>query len=275
MLRRAFALTAVAGLFAAVTGAASAQVTFGGASGALSASATFSTDGTGDLFLTLTNTSTGNTSYVPSQGLTAVFFNVTGNPTLVPVSATLPSGSNIANPGDCNSSPNLCNAQPTDVSTEWTYKKNIGAIGSVVPASNDGISSSGFSVFGPNDAFDTASTPLDTPVPDGLNFAIVGSDYTDGSGNGGMQVPLIRDATTFELSGLGSLTNADLVNDISNVTFAYGTTPDASITDGSVVICTPGVDCPHSEVPEPTDISILAVGLIGLGLLARRRRSRE
>jgi hypothetical protein len=120
------------------------------------------------------------------------------------------------------------------------------------------ISSAGFG--GSN----TANFPGETGITlDGYAWGIVGSGYTagnkiDGDANG---APVLQTSGTFTLSGMGSLTAAD----VKNVTFLWGTLPDAS---GS------GAPSVTPPVPEPSRVvalcSLCGIGLVGLVL---RRKS--
>jgi hypothetical protein len=276
-MRQKFVLAGLASAAMLLTGvgAAQAALTISGSSGNHSASAAFNIIG-GDLFLTLTNTGTSATgTYAPGDVLTAVFFNITGSPTFMPISATIPSGSNVANPGSCNNASAATCSALTNVSTEWGYQHNPNSGNPIgpVPGSQEGVSSTGFNVFGPHDMIDQGSSPPDTPVPDGANFGIVGSGYVNGAGNGGVNsTPLIRDSVLVDL-GATTLTSLNS-SDITNVTFAYGTRPDSAFSGGTIICTPPGCGNQGSDVPEPDALSILAVGLAGLGFTVRRRKMR-
>jgi hypothetical protein len=220
----------------------------GGASGDLSASATFDVLGGGILKITLTNTSTADVS-APAQVLTALFFTI--DQTLLPVSATL-DGSTVffddAPPGG-------------NVGGEWAYKDNLsGAPG----GATQGISSSGFGLFasanfqGPN---------LDDPVAvDGLNYGITSSGDDPLTGNAAVtggnppnyknRFPLIQDTVIFTLSGLDPnfVASADT---ITNISFQYGT----SLSEQNVPV----------PVPEPATMLLFGCGLIGLVTFGRRK----
>src|SRR5258705_8249666 len=85
-------------------------------SGTRAASANF-TQISGNLQVTLTNTYTGDV-LVPTDVLTAVFFDISGSPVLAPVSATLAAGSSIVNTINCDVNP--C-AGATNVGGEWGF----------------------------------------------------------------------------------------------------------------------------------------------------------
>src|SRR5262245_65577780 len=91
-------LAALALLSGVFTLDANAGITFTGSSGNLSASATFEVVGN-NLQITLTNTSTFETN-VPADVLTAIFFDIDGNPTLgngVGASVVFAGGANVLN----------------------------------------------------------------------------------------------------------------------------------------------------------------------------------
>ena len=126
---------AVSALAWAVVPARAAPITFTGASGSRSASATFDTSVTNQLLVTLTNTSTADV-LVPTDILTAVFFTL-ASPTLTPGSAVLAPGSSV-----------LFDSAPVggNVGGEWAYTDGLAAPN----GANEGISSSGFgSLRGP------------------------------------------------------------------------------------------------------------------------------
>jgi hypothetical protein len=200
----------------------------------LKASAKFDFSGN-DLIITLTNTATVAAA-VSSDALSGVFFNLTGQPALTKVSATVAPGSSIIQTGLC-----LVNCVGvTDVGGEFGYATGVG------PAFY-GISSSGY-IGGAETLF--GGTNLDEPpsgAPNGINFGIVHDGFVDGSGNGGLDDdPLIDNSVVFKLSGVSGLTAAA----VSQVVFTYGT----SLSEPSF----PGTrNPPQSQVPEPSSILLL------------------
>src|SRR5678815_4938452 len=81
-----YATLLAAGLTIAVTQPASAS-NFSSSSGSLAATASFNVV-SGNLQVILTNTSTAD-ALVPTDILTAIFFDVIGNPTLTPISSLI------------------------------------------------------------------------------------------------------------------------------------------------------------------------------------------
>ena len=102
--------------------AVAGSITYSFSSGNRSATAEFARSGS-DLLVTLTNTSTDDV--LESAGiLTAVFFEITGDPALTRASAMLPLASSVWVGGTG------ANVTPLDriVSGEWTYQNSILAI---------------------------------------------------------------------------------------------------------------------------------------------------
>lgn len=221
----------------ALCGRASATaITFNGSSGSLAASVTFDTSGT-DLIVTLTNTSI-NDVLVPADILTAVFWNVNGDPlSLTRTSAVLNAGSSVVfgstDPGNV-------------VGGEWAYKS--GLMGAPF-GTTYGISSSGFGLFGPGDVF--PGTNLQGPAdPDGLQYGITSAGDNTGTGNTPVTGTnaLIKNSVVFTLSGLPK--EFDPSESIKGVVWQYGT----------------ALDEPH--FPEPATGGLL---LLAGGVLLRRR----
>lgn len=253
----------LAGLFAmASLDATAAAITFAGAGSGpggvvVTASAIFDITGN-DLTITLRNTSPSNTGQdVPGSTLTGLFWDFTGNPTLTPVSATVASGSSIF--GSCD----LVNCSGiTNVGGEFGYQAT-----SLPGGADRGISSSGYLTTGlagniGNFNNGAAGTDLDKPASlDGINFGII-SAAPGFNPNGGLSSdPLIKDAVTFVLHGVNGLS----INDISHVSFQYGT----SLTELNV----PGDPSnPPVLIPEPGTLALLGLGLVGLGALRRRKK---
>ena len=230
----AFVLTSVCG---SVFG----QLTYSESSGPLAASVEFSIDGSGALIARLTNTSQTDV-LVPADVLSAVFFNISGNPSLTATQAVLTPGSLVYYDLD---------GQPAGgiVGGEWGYKSGLsGAPGNRAY----GISSAGLNLFGPADLFPGPDL-APPPSPDGVNYGILSAGDDTGTGNSGIlgSGGLIKNSVIFTLSGAGQ--NFDL-NRIGSVFFQYGTAFDE-----------PGY---QGGVPAPSSALALLFG----GVLTTRRR---
>ena len=181
---------------------------------AVTASAIFDITGN-DLTITLRNTSPSNNGQdVSGSTLTGLFWNFTGNPALTPFSATVGAGSIF---GTCDQ---VNCAGVTNVAGEFGYQA-----GSLPGGADRGISSSGYLTTGlanniGNFNNGAAGTDLDNPTSlDGINFGII-SAAPGFNPNGGLSNdPLIKDSVVFVLHGVSGLST----NDISNVSFQYGT----------------------------------------------------
>ena len=239
--------------------ASATPVTFTGSSGNLSASAAFDIVG-GNLQVVLTNTSSTDVLN-PAQVLTALFFNVAGDPALSRLSAVLTAGSSVFYDPD---------GQPAGgvVGGEWAYKNSL--LGAPLGA-NSGISSSGLGLFGPGDRF--PGSDLEPPdSPDGVQYGLLSAGDNTATGNGGITGSggLIKNSVTFTLDSLpGGFTLAD----ISNVSFQYGTTlgEEPNIPGGPCRDCPPP---PTTQAPEPSTWLMLVTGTVGLlGYGWSRRRT--
>jgi len=233
-------LLVLAGLLAS-TSARGASITYTGSQGDLEASVTFEIVGS-DLFVTLTNISEADV-LVPADVLTAVFFNIAGDPVLTRDSAKLAGGSVVhfggTDPGGV-------------VGGEWAYRTGL----SGAPGDNSqGISSTGLDLFGPPDLFPGSN--LDGPAsPGGLNYGITSAGDNVATGNTPVTgtTPLIQDAVLFTLGGVPEGMTLD---DIDNVWFQYGTS----------------LDEPSFHTPEPGTILLLA-SAVGAFSILRRRKTR-
>ena len=206
----------------------------------LSASVEFLLVG-GNLQVTLTNS--GADVFAPSDVLTAVFFNIAGNPALSSESALLNSGSTV-----------LFGSAPGGiVGGEWAYGRGLaGAPG----GANQGISSSGLDDLfgGPTFPGDNLQGPPSGAV-DGVQYGITSG--LDNSTTGNQKVTgseaLIQNSVIFTLGGLP---DGFTLDDISNVSFQYGTDLDEPNT---------------TPVPEPGTLLLLGSGLVSIGIWGRKK----
>lgn len=240
-------------LFAGAAKADSLSFTDSAALG-LEANALFENIGGGKLRITLTNTSL-NDVLIPVDVLTGVFFDISGDPTLTPLSAMVAAGS-VISPSDT--------VAPTgadgNVGGEWAYARGFDA--TPYHPGSQGVSSTGLGLFGSaNFGGDNLAGPI---AVNGLQYGIASAGDNPTTGNtpvtGGsgatanQQYPLVRNSVVFELSGIGS--SFDPKRAISNVSFQYGTSL------GEL-----------NPVPEPGTFVLLAGVLGGAFVLRRRRRS--
>jgi hypothetical protein len=235
--------------------ASAGSLTIGLTNGSRSASAVFVNSG-GQLVVTLTNTSSAD-ALVPTDLLTAIFFDVTGSPTLTKVSSVICSTCSVLNP------PVLATDPGGSVGGEWAY---IGGGADLFAGANYAISSTGVGIFGPGDLF--GGTNLSGPVdPDGPQYGITTAGDDPATGNGGLNTPIIQNQVIFTLDGFGNL---DPAATISNLTFLYGTALTEPSFQGSCVVgCLSTTDAP--AVPEPASLVLLCSGLVGAAVKARKR----
>ncbi len=221
------------------------------------ATATFDVSGS-DLIVTLVNTSTLDVVH-RNEVLTAVFFDIAGDPTLTPISALIPAGSEIF----------YYDSFPTggDVGGEWAYRDDANTVTGSLPPGNGsyGISSVGLNIFGPDERFNPAYDLDDPDSPNGLNFGITSAGDVESTFQGGIYgpkgykvEPLTKNRVTFTLRGLGA--GFDPTTAISNVWFQYGTDLSEPSYGG------------EPYVPEPITLVGAAIGVGAVGGYLRKRR---
>lgn len=240
-----------------VSEADAAAVTFTGSdSFGRAASATFDTSGT-NFLVTLTNTSSADV-LVPTDVLTGVFFNLSGDPSLRRTSAVLASGSTVFYDSD---------GQPAGgvVGGEWAYNADVSS--DSLRGVNQGISASGLGIFGRSNRFPGANL-ADNENVGGLDYGILSAGDNPGTGNGGVTGSggLIRNSVVFTLSGLP--TGFNPLTSVRNVFFQYGT----NLSEPRIAGTATSTPNPNSQsVPEPSTMA----GLLVTGLAAVRSRSKR
>lgn len=261
LLNRKSGLSVLICLGATLSGASAHAVTFfasqtiGGYN--YSASADFTYNSLSHvLSITLKNTASSPIAN-QGQGLSGLYFDVLGNPTLTASSASVGSGATIV-----NDSPNLNDSK---IGQEWAFRNNIGTAEASFTDARYGISATGLNIFGPSDRFDTTgnlSGPSNGSVA-GDDFDIVPGSQASYSGGGLDGTPFVQNAMVFYLN---TPTNFTLnANTIANVAFHYGSDQSFPTLNGA-----------STSVPEPGTLALLS-GIVPLGAVVglRRRKARQ
>lgn len=239
-MKRVFGFLSIWAVLSCVSAVAS-PLNVTGSSGSLSFSALFENLGSGILQITVSNT--GQVAPADESGVMgALFFNLSGNPTLTPLSMSLGAGSSIVN-GSGDPSPN------------WRYDAGLNG----PDGATQGVSAAGYGLFGSRGNFCSAANCGN--LLHGIDWGLVDAAYIAGSGNGSIAgEPMIQDTAVFVLSGISP--GFDPSVDVSNVSAQF----TATLTDSLNVT---GDDPPG--VPEPSAYCLIGTGMIVVSLVKRKR----
>ena len=144
----------------AMAGAANASITVNDTSGGHNSTAVFTISGT-NLQISLTNNDTA--CQVPTDVLTALFFSITGDPSLTLSSAIAEQLITMTN----NPATVHTGASNANITAFWDYENNLNL--AQFPGANMGTGGAGLGVFG-------------GPTIDGLDYTIVGDVVTGANG---------------------------------------------------------------------------------------------
>jgi hypothetical protein len=213
-----------------------------------------------ELVVTLSNTGTYDPRS-PADILTGVFFDFAADPHLTPVSATVAPSSSVI-----NHFPGL--GFDGDVGGEWAYTNNLKYTTSE-GTDNEGISSTKLKWFKKKDLFPGGKIK-GTSSLNGVNFGITTLNDLASNDEGGLKNKgLIQNTVVFVFdlpNNLKNLTTDEILGDISDVTFQYGTGIKTGLDIAGILV---------AQIPEPNTISLVAAGLLGAvaltGARARRR----
>ena len=239
----------------AITQPSSAAVFFTATNGSnLTASATFDIVG-GQLQVVLNNSSAFDV-LVPTDVLTALFFNLSSGAGQLGVG-----GGSATSNGSTFLNGVQQNPAGTNVGGEWAYAGVTSVI--LGAGTNAGISSSGYGLFGQAN-LNGLNLAGPTAV-DGLQYGITSTGDNLATGNGGVQNnEITKHSVTFLLDIAAGFTLAQ----IGNVSFQYGT----DLADPRI-ICT--VDCggpPANEIPEPGSAALAGLALLAAASARRRKQ---
>ncbi|HVM60339.1 MAG TPA: PEP-CTERM sorting domain-containing protein [Verrucomicrobiae bacterium] len=215
----------------------------------LSASATFTISNL-DLVVTLSNTSTSDPVNA-NDILTAFFFKLEGDLQLTPVSAEVAPGSSVVGH-------KLPLGFTGDVGSQWAYRNDLVGLTNGV---NEGISSETLKWFGTKNLFSSQKIKGFGSFGS-IAFGLTTDDDFPSNDQGNIKNQgLIQNAVVFTFSGLP---RDFALSDISYVTFQYG--PNLK---------TRAEELMANNVPEPSTVGLVALGMLGVLAVSRRALARK
>ena len=176
-------------------------------------------------------------------------FNTTH--TLTPVSANLGNSTVFYAPPTFN-----------NVGEGWQYQSGINFHGK-----NSGISAAGLGIFGPKGNFFIPGVPLD-----GIDYGILSYVTNPATGNGGItnDGPLIKYVVQFILTADPDFSLSELGD---TVVLQYGADLTDPFSTGGILYAI-DVPLPPSAVPLPPSVLLMGSGLLGMGLLGFRKKTK-
>lgn len=260
-MRKLILAGALLAMGAANANAALFTVSGTGAGGqTISASAEFTIVG-GNLQIVLTNTA-GAAASSNANLLSAVFFNIANAGAVTAV------GGNATSNGLLQSDGTVDPGAAADLNDFWSFDTGASLGGN---SYGFGLGGAGFGIFGGNDTFTEWNGGSCGPgtacqgEPNGPPYLIAPSA---GATVPASQFPLTNVFATFVLP----ITSDFDINDIQDVTLAWGTRPEYYGTDGGSEDGGGGIDGGTS--PEPATLALLGLALT-VGAAQMRRRNRK
>jgi hypothetical protein len=212
-----------------------------------------------ELVITLSDTGTFNPKS-PADILTGLFFNFVQDPHLTPVSATVA-------PGDSVIGHRLPLGFDGNVGGEWGYTNNLSYIGSQ-GTDNEGISATKLKWFKKQDLFPGGKIPGASPLG-GAQFGITTLSDLGSNNQGGTYDKGIESTVVFVLdlpSSLTNLTSEAILADISDVNFQWGTSIKKGFEAAGDAV---------AQIPEPSTVALVLMGLAGAVTLGRSKIRRR
>lgn len=218
----------------------------------LKASATFVVSNL-ELVVTLTNTGQADPRS-PADILTGIFFNVVPDQQLTPVSASVGTNSTVIGH-------RLPLGFDGDVGAEWAYKDDLTYVGAN-GSDDEGISSTKLQWFKKADLFPGMKIP-GVGALSGAQFGITTLNDMVSNDLGSLKNKGLIQSTVVFTFDVPADFSAD---DISNVNFQYGTSIKKGLDIAGEVV---------AQIPEPSTVMLVALGLVGALSFARSTRRHQ